>query len=217
MNLDRHVTLIQCSVIEAELDLRHIIGRESHLDQSHAQYLSQSYTEGPSRFPWADTAINSTGRICLLVMYRIFVCITHYSLLLRRPGAGYITNAGYTLLNFFIIIVKCLLMSRQLRCFFYFTALGHVRTSGGWPLHTCPTLKVSRHSVIQTLHQWRCDILLPLAALNLWIIHYHFWPCGTSGGWPLHTCPTLTLSRYSVIQTLYQWRCACTQVTVYSP
>ena len=47
---DRHVTLIQCNVIEAELDLRHIIGRESHLKQSHARYLGQSYTEGSSRF-----------------------------------------------------------------------------------------------------------------------------------------------------------------------
>ena len=46
---DRHVTLIQCNVNEAELDLRLIIGRESHLDQSHA--LGQSYTEGPSHFP----------------------------------------------------------------------------------------------------------------------------------------------------------------------
>ena len=36
---DRHVTLIQCNVNEAELDLKHIIGRESHLDQSHARYL----------------------------------------------------------------------------------------------------------------------------------------------------------------------------------
>ena len=33
---DRHLTLIQCNVNEAELDLRLIIGRESHLDQSHA-------------------------------------------------------------------------------------------------------------------------------------------------------------------------------------
>ena len=33
---DRHVTLTQCNVNEVELDLRHIIGRESHLDQSHA-------------------------------------------------------------------------------------------------------------------------------------------------------------------------------------
>ena len=89
--------------------------------------------------------------------------------------------------------------------FFYFTALGHVGTSGGWPLQTCLTLTVSSHSVIQTLHQWRCDILLPRAALNLWIIHYHFRPRGTSGGWPLHTCPTLTVSRHSVIQTLHQW------------
>ena len=48
---DRHVTLIQWYVNEAELDLRHIIGQESHLDQSHARYLGQSYTEGPSRFP----------------------------------------------------------------------------------------------------------------------------------------------------------------------
>ena len=38
-------------VNEAELDLRLIIGRESHLDQSHARYLGQSYTEGPSHFP----------------------------------------------------------------------------------------------------------------------------------------------------------------------
>ena len=45
---DRHVTLIHCNVNEAELDLRLIIGRESHLDQSHARYLGQSYTEGPS-------------------------------------------------------------------------------------------------------------------------------------------------------------------------
>ena len=80
-------------------------------------------------------------------------------------------------------------------------------TSGGWPLHTCPTLTVSRHSVIQTLHQWRCDILLPRAAINLQIIHYHFWPRRTSRGWPLHTYSTLTLSRHSVIQTLHQWRC----------
>ena len=48
---DRHVTLIQCNVNEAELDLKHIIGRVSHLDQSHAGYLGQSYTEQPSRFP----------------------------------------------------------------------------------------------------------------------------------------------------------------------
>ena len=48
---DKHVTLIQCNVNEAELDLKHIIGRESHLDQSHARYLGQSYTERPSRFP----------------------------------------------------------------------------------------------------------------------------------------------------------------------
>ena len=47
----QHVTLIQCNVNEAELDLRLIIGRESHLDQSHARYLGQSYTEGPSHFP----------------------------------------------------------------------------------------------------------------------------------------------------------------------
>ena len=46
----RHVTLIQCNVNEAELDLRLIIGRESHLDQSYAQYLGQSYAEGPSHF-----------------------------------------------------------------------------------------------------------------------------------------------------------------------
>ena len=39
---------VQCSV--AKLDLRHIIGRESHLDQSHARYLGQSKTEGPSHF-----------------------------------------------------------------------------------------------------------------------------------------------------------------------
>ena len=70
-----------------------------------------------------------------------------------------------------------------------------------------PTLTVSRHSVIQTLHQWRCDILLPRAALNLWMIYYHFQPRGTSSGWPLHTCPTLTVSRHSVIQTLHKWRC----------
>ena len=48
---DRHVTLIQCNVNEAELDLRLIIGRESHLDQSYARYLGQSYTEEPSHFP----------------------------------------------------------------------------------------------------------------------------------------------------------------------
>ena len=48
---DRHLTLIQCNVNEAELDLRLIISRESHLDQSHARYLGQSYTEGPSHFP----------------------------------------------------------------------------------------------------------------------------------------------------------------------
>ena len=47
---DRHLTLIQCNVNEAELDLKHIIGRESHLEQSHPQYLGQSYTEGPSAF-----------------------------------------------------------------------------------------------------------------------------------------------------------------------
>ena len=63
----RHVTLIQCNVNDAELDLRHIIGRESHLDQSHARYLGQSYTEGPSR-EWPDTAINSKGSIFFLVM-----------------------------------------------------------------------------------------------------------------------------------------------------
>ena len=48
---DTHVTLIQCNVNEAELDLGLIIGRESHLDLSHARYLGQSYTEGPSHFP----------------------------------------------------------------------------------------------------------------------------------------------------------------------
>ena len=48
---DRHMTLIQCNVNEAELDLKHIIGRESHLDQSRARSLGQSYTERPSRFP----------------------------------------------------------------------------------------------------------------------------------------------------------------------
>ena len=48
---DRHVTLIQCNVNEAELDLKHIIGQESHLDQSHAQYLGQSSIEWPSHFP----------------------------------------------------------------------------------------------------------------------------------------------------------------------
>ena len=40
-------------------------------------------------------------------------------------------------------------------------------TSGGWPLHTFPTLTVSCPSVIQTLHQRRCDILLPRAAVNV--------------------------------------------------
>ena len=39
---DRHIILRQCNVNEAELDLKQIIGRESHLDQSHAQYLGQS-------------------------------------------------------------------------------------------------------------------------------------------------------------------------------
>ena len=48
---DRHVTLIQCNVNEAELDLKLIIGRESHLDQSRARYLGQSCTERPSCFP----------------------------------------------------------------------------------------------------------------------------------------------------------------------
>ena len=113
--------------------------------------------------------------------YLIFRCITRHCLLLGRPGVGYITNAGYTLFkfeiakgHFFIIMVKCLLISRLIWFFFYFTALGHVGTSGGWPLHTCLTLTMSRHSVIQTLHQWRCDILLPRAAVNLWIIHCNF-------------------------------------------
>ena len=46
----QHVRQIRDIDTEAELDLRHIIGRESHLDQSHARYLGQSYTEGPSRF-----------------------------------------------------------------------------------------------------------------------------------------------------------------------
>ena len=31
--------------------------------------------------------------------YSIFRCITRYFLLLGRPGAGYITNVGYTLLK----------------------------------------------------------------------------------------------------------------------
>ena len=37
---DRHVTLLQCIVNEAELDLRLIIGRESHLDQSQGSTLT---------------------------------------------------------------------------------------------------------------------------------------------------------------------------------
>ena len=47
--------------------------------------------------------------------YCIFWCITRYFLLSGQPGAGYITNAGYTLLNseiargFFRIMVKFLL------------------------------------------------------------------------------------------------------------
>ena len=49
---DGQLTLIvQCNVSEAELDLRHIIAQESHLDRSHTRYLGQSYAEGPSRFP----------------------------------------------------------------------------------------------------------------------------------------------------------------------
>ena len=48
---DRHVTLIQWYVNEAELELRHIIGLESHLDQSHARYVGQSCTEAPSSIP----------------------------------------------------------------------------------------------------------------------------------------------------------------------
>ena len=44
---DRHVTLIQCNVNEAELDLRLIIGREAHLMQD---ILVSYYTEGPSYF-----------------------------------------------------------------------------------------------------------------------------------------------------------------------
>ena len=35
----------------------------------------------------------------LSLLYRIFRCITRCFLLLRRPGAGYIINVGYTLLK----------------------------------------------------------------------------------------------------------------------
>ena len=77
-------------------------------------------------------------------MYRIFRFITRYFLLFGWPGARYITNVGYTLLksefaggHFFIILVKCLLISLLNELFsLYFTALGHVEISGGWPLHT---------------------------------------------------------------------------------
>ena len=65
---DRHLTLIQCNVNEVELDLRHIIGRESHLDQSHARYLGHILKGHPTFRESADTAMNSKGSICLLVM-----------------------------------------------------------------------------------------------------------------------------------------------------
>ena len=105
----------------------------------------------------------------LMSVYRIFWCITLYFLLLERPGAGYITNAGYTLLKseFFVIMDKFLLPYIAPKCVvfpvlhgpepsgnsIYWRQVEKASTGGRWPLHTYPTLTVSRHSVIRALHQ----------------------------------------------------------------
>ena len=101
----------------------------------------------------------------------------------------YITNADYTLLKFkiargffFKLWVNFFFrISRPIRSFFLYltdrsshsATLELAATGGGWPLHTYPTLTVSRHSVIRALHR-SCDILLPTAAVNLQIIYPHF-------------------------------------------
>ena len=60
------------------------------------------------------------------IEYRIFLCITSYFLLLGKPGVGYVSNAGYTLLKntFFIIMVKFLMLYITSKCVFLYLTDG---------------------------------------------------------------------------------------------
>ena len=58
-------------------------------------------------------------------IYRIFRCITRYFLFLERPGAGKITNAGYTLLKSEIARERFFITAN---CVFFFCTLLHRAT-----------------------------------------------------------------------------------------